>query len=108
TLIILIPPLSLLAIPLIAFATLTRACTRGSFAVSNNQIKRNTMTEVQKLAKFVTARKYEDLSEAAVRELKIRLLDSLGCAIGALKGQPVQQIKNLIGDFGGNPLVSLI
>ncbi len=36
------------------------------------------MTEVQKLAKFVSSGKFSDLSEAAVRELKIRLLDSIG------------------------------
>ncbi|MEM9884848.1 MAG: MmgE/PrpD family protein [Bacteroidota bacterium] len=66
------------------------------------------MTEVQRLAQFVATRKYEDLSKDAVRELKIRLLDSLGCAIGALEGPPIRRIKNQIEDFGGNPLSSLI
>lgn len=66
------------------------------------------MTEVQKLAKFVSSRKYSDLSEAAVRELKIRLLDSIGTAVGALQGAPVKMIKEQIDDFGGNPLSSMI
>lgn len=66
------------------------------------------MTEVQKLASFVNSRKYTDLSEAAIRELKIRLLDSLGCAIGALKGEPVKMVKEQLDDFGGNPLSTLI
>lgn len=66
------------------------------------------MTEVQKLASFVNSRKYTDLSEAAVKELKIRLLDSLGCAIGALKGEPVKMVKEQLDDFGGNPLSTLI
>lgn len=66
------------------------------------------MTEVQKLAKFVVSRKFSDLSEDAVRELKIRLLDSLGCALGAQEGTPVKNIKEIVQDFGGNPLVSLI
>ena len=66
------------------------------------------MTEVQKLARFVNSRKFSDLSEDAVRELKIRLLDSLGCAIGALKGEPIIMIKEQLEDFGGNPLTSLI
>lgn len=66
------------------------------------------MTEVQKLAKFVTACQYSDLSEAAVRELKIRLLDSLGCALGALNGEPVKKIRKQLEEFGGNPLTSLI
>lgn len=66
------------------------------------------MTEVQKLARFVHSRDYSQLSEAAVRELKIRLLDSLGCAIGALQGAPVKILKEQLDDFGGNPLSSLI
>lgn len=66
------------------------------------------MTRVQKLAQFVNSRKYSDLSEEAVRELKIRLLDSLAVAIGALEGEPVKMIKEMIDDFGGKPLVTLI
>src|SRR6185312_1530379 len=68
----------------------------------------NKMTEVQKLAKFVSSRSYNDLSNDAIRELKIRLLDSLGCAMGALKGKPIKMLKEQLDDFGGNPLVSLI
>ncbi len=66
------------------------------------------MTEVQKLAKYVTSRKYEDLSKDAIRELKIRLLDSLATAIGALDGEPIKMIKEQIDDFGGKPLATLI
>jgi 2-methylcitrate dehydratase len=66
------------------------------------------MTEVQKLAVFVQSRKYNDLSKGAIQQLKIRLLDGLGCAIGALNGEPIKMIKTQINDFGGNPLASLI
>lgn len=66
------------------------------------------MTEVQKLANFVSSRSYNDLSNEAIRELKIRLLDSLGCAIGSLKGKPIKMLKEQLYDFGGRPLVSLI
>lgn len=66
------------------------------------------MTEVQELAQYVKARSYKDLSKEAVRELKIRLLDSLGCAIGAQDGTPVKMIRRMIDDFGGKPMVSLI
>lgn len=66
------------------------------------------MTEVQQLAKFVHARRYSDLSAAAVTALKLRLLDGLGCAIGALNGVPVKMIKEQIKEFGGNPLTTLI
>jgi 2-methylcitrate dehydratase len=66
------------------------------------------MTQVQELARFVERTSYEDLSQEAVRELKVRILDALGCAIGALEGQPVRRIREQIEEFGGNPLVTLI
>lgn len=66
------------------------------------------MTEVQKMAEFVHSRSYKNLSEKAVSELKIRLLDALGCAIGAVDEKPVKMLKEQLDDFGGNPLVSLI
>lgn len=66
------------------------------------------MTEVQKLAEWISSRKYSDLSKAAVRELKIRLLDSIGCAIGAQEGEPVKMLKEQVEDFGGKPLAGLV
>src|SRR5216683_994650 len=66
------------------------------------------MTQVEQLAAFVVRATYEDLSEVARRELKIRVLDALGCAIGALKGPPIKMLEAQLEDFGGNPLVTLI
>ena len=66
------------------------------------------MTQVEQLAAFVVRATYEDLSEVARRELKIRVLDTLGCAIGALKGPPIKMLEAQLEDFGGNPLVTLI
>ena len=66
------------------------------------------MTHAERLAGFVARAAYEDLSDAAVRELKIRVLDSLGCAVGALGGEPVRLVREQIEEFGGNPLVTLI
>lgn len=66
------------------------------------------MTDVQKLAKFVHGCRFEDLSDDAVRELKKRVLDSLGCAIGALEGEPVKKLRGLIDEFGGRPLAGMI
>ncbi len=66
------------------------------------------MTEVQKLANWVATRSYSNLSTDAVLALKIRLLDSLGCAIGALRGKPIKMLKEQLNDFGGNPLSGLI
>lgn len=66
------------------------------------------MTEVQKLARFIGGQSYKDLSKDAIRELKIRLLDSIAVAIGAQKGDPVRKIRKQIEEFGGNPLASML
>ncbi|SHG49468.1 2-methylcitrate dehydratase [Fodinibius roseus] len=64
---------------------------------------------VHDLAKFVTNATYNDLSDEAVKQLKIRLLDSLGTAIGAIEGPPVQSIRKMIDDYlGGSQLSTLI
>jgi 2-methylcitrate dehydratase len=66
------------------------------------------MTLSQELAYFVVTSSYDDLSESARLQLKIRILDSLGCAIGALRGEPTRLLKEQIDDFGGKELCSLI
>src|SRR5207237_4922365 len=48
------------------------------------------------------------LSEAAREELKIRVLDALGCALGALHAPPVCAVRAHLADFGGHPLCMLI
>lgn len=66
------------------------------------------MTLVQELAQFVTGTQYEDISKDADTALKIRILDSLGCAIGALSGGPMHMLREHVEDFGGLPLAGLI
>lgn len=66
------------------------------------------MTEVQQLARFVSAARFEDLSHDAREQLKIRVLDSLGCAIGALSGEPIALLREQLREFGGARLCRLI
>jgi 2-methylcitrate dehydratase len=66
------------------------------------------MTHVEQLAAFAAQTRYEDLTERARHQLKIRILDALGCAVGALEGPPIKMLRAKIVDFGGRPLVSLI
>lgn len=66
------------------------------------------MTEVQQLARFVCTRSWADLSSDARRELKVRVLDSLGCALGALTAPPVEAIRGLVEELGGAPICTLI
>jgi 2-methylcitrate dehydratase len=66
------------------------------------------MTAVTRLARFVADRSWDDLSHAARRELKIRVLDALGCALGALDAPPVRAIRAQLDEFGGRELCTLI
>ena len=66
------------------------------------------MTCVEELAGFVYKSTFEDLSSRAVEQLKIRVLDALGCAVGALYSQPVKAIRELENEFGGSPICTLI
>ncbi len=66
------------------------------------------MTLVEQLADFVVHTSYDAISQEARQQLKIRVLDGLGCAIGALKSEPIQKLRAHIDEFGGNPRATLI
>jgi Uncharacterized protein involved in propionate catabolism len=66
------------------------------------------MPTVHNLAQFVDDASYEDLSDQAQAQLKIRVLDSLGCAIGALDGAPIHALRAHLEDFGGTGQATLI
>ena len=66
------------------------------------------MTDGKRLARFVVRRTWDDISEASRGELKIRMLDALGCALGALGAAPIAAIRAQLEDFGGRPLCGLI
>lgn len=63
---------------------------------------------VHDLASFVEKVSFNKLSQEAKKQLKIRLLDSLGTAIGAVEGPPIQAIRKMLEDFGGSKKSSLI
>ena len=66
------------------------------------------MTYVEQLARFVVRASFDDLSDQARQQLKIRILDALGCAIGALDYEPIRLIRAQIDDFGGNDACTMI
>ncbi|WP_022919060.1 MmgE/PrpD family protein [Ruania albidiflava] len=66
------------------------------------------MAEVHKLADFVAKASIDQLSSEALDQLKIRVLDTLGVAIGALDAQPMVAIRGLLEDLGGTPQATLI
>jgi len=66
------------------------------------------MTEVQQLAQFVDQATLDQLSPQALDQLKIRVLDTIGVAIGAQDAPPMVAIRDLIEDLGGTPTTTLI
>jgi len=66
------------------------------------------MAIVDDLAGFVVRARWEDLSSHVRREMKKRVLDSLGCAIGALNAQPTKAIRKVVDDLGGNGRCTLL
>lgn len=66
------------------------------------------VTLVEQLARFAARASYEDLSAGAREQLKIRVLDAVACAIGALDGEPVRMVRAQVEEFGGSGPCSLI
>ena len=66
------------------------------------------MTRAEQLAAFIVNGSYENLSKEALQALKIRLLDAIGCAIGALNGKPIELLRVQLNDFGGAERCTLI
>src|SRR5688572_16713131 len=66
------------------------------------------LSMVDQLSAFVVGTTYEDLSQVALYQGKIRILDALACAIGALESEPIKIIRAQIRDFGGEGHCTLI
>lgn len=66
------------------------------------------MTQAEQIALFVSQASYGGISSAARRQLQIRVLDALGCAIGAIGSGPIQAILSQIREFGGAPVCTIL
>ena len=66
------------------------------------------MTHAEKIADFVSKANFGDVSSSARLQLKIRVLDALGCAIGALGSNTLEMIRAQINEFGGARLCTMI
>src|SRR6516164_8290450 len=56
-------------------------------------------TLAHQLADYACALRFEDLSKEVVHEVKRRVIDSLGCALGALKEEPCAVARKVASDF---------
>src|SRR3990172_4166899 len=78
---------------------------QGSCLAFRDEGEHQTLSE--RLGRFSELARWEDLSSGARQELKIRTLDSLGCAFGALTSMPARMLRQEIDAFGGTPLCTL-
>jgi 2-methylcitrate dehydratase len=67
-----------------------------------------TRTVVDDLASFVTQTTWDAVSDDARAALKVRVLDSVGCALGAVDTPVPRMINAYVEDMGGAPSTSLI
>ncbi|AFM27414.1 MmgE/PrpD family protein [Desulfomonile tiedjei] len=66
------------------------------------------MLMAHELASFVVNTSYKDMSDQVVNALKIRVMDSIGCAIGAIGSPPIKMILSQIDDFESTGHCTLI
>lgn len=65
-------------------------------------------TRVYELAEWVVSRRGEHLSHDAGMRLKLSVLDSIGCGIGALDAPPIRALSGYLAEVGGAPTATLI
>ncbi|MGH7669761.1 MAG: MmgE/PrpD family protein [Gemmatimonadaceae bacterium] len=68
----------------------------------------STPTIAQRLAAFSTRASYDDMSPLAREQAKLRILDALGCAIGASDAVPVRIVRSQVEAFDPSGPCTLI
>src|SRR6202140_3645176 len=63
---------------------------------------------LEALAALMHAVRFEDLPKSVIAAAKARLLDTLGCAFGALSSDVGQAVRRMAADCGGGPQSTLI
>src|SRR5438874_8809165 len=70
--------------------------------------KAASRTVLEDLGVWVAAMRYDDLPSATVKKAKYLLLDTLGCAIGAVDAGPVRIAQKVVSARGGHPQATVI
>src|SRR2546422_8066972 len=61
-----------------------------------------TTTLAHQLANYACSLRYEDLSKEVVHEVKRRVIDSIGCALGAWNEEPCSIARKVASEFSAN------
>src|SRR6201984_3097077 len=67
-----------------------------------------TKTLAHRLAEYACSLNFEDLSKDAVHEVKRRVIDSLGCALGAWNEEPCVIARKVASDFSAKHGATII
>src|SRR5437868_14145661 len=67
-----------------------------------------TKTLAHRLAEYACALRFEDLSKDVVHEVKRRVIDSLGCALGAWNEEPCVIARKVASDFSATNSATII
>jgi len=64
--------------------------------------------KLERLAEWAASRRFTDIRPEDLPYLKVLVLDTVGCALGALSRGPIEAVRSLTSDLGGNSLCTLI
>src|SRR5205085_12700018 len=67
-----------------------------------------TKTLADQLAEYTSALRFEDLSAETVHEVKRRVIDSIGCALGAWREEPCRIARKVACDFSAKQGATMI
>ena len=67
-----------------------------------------TKTLAHQLAEYAYSLRFEDLSKEVVHEVKRRVIDSIGCALGAWNEEPCVIARNVASDFSAKNGATII
>ena len=65
-------------------------------------------TVAQDIARWVVELRYEELPPDVIERAKRVLLDTLGCALGAIGAEPVRMAQQVVAMQGGNPQATIL
>jgi 2-methylcitrate dehydratase len=65
-------------------------------------------TVAQDIARWVVAMRYEELPPEVIARTKRVVLDTVGCALGAIGAEPVQAAQRVVALQGGNPQATIL
>jgi len=65
-------------------------------------------TVAEDIARWLVALRYEDVPAEAIARAKRVLLDTIGCALGAIAAAPVRAAQQVVALQGGNPQATIL